>query len=127
MYSLADRQQINVYQYGNRGVTWEEALKSNYAIDIDFYQRLKLSFDYFTEKRDNILSTDQLLPFWIGVRSNQMPNLNLAKVNNEGFELELAYHGELGSNTTFSVAGNYSHNRNEVIYMSEAKRDETYM
>ena len=58
-YELAAREIL----LGNPDVTWETALKQNYGLDAYFFNdRLRLSVDYFIEKRKDILIQRSTVP-----------------------------------------------------------------
>jgi TonB-linked SusC/RagA family outer membrane protein len=109
---------------GNPNVTWEKAEKQNYGIDLRFFNsRMMLSADRFYEYRDNILTTMQTVP---GIISMSLPALNIGKVENKGYELELRWKDKIGKanyylNTTMSYA------RNKILFMDEIPPAEPYL
>lgn len=46
---------VTISQYGNSKITWETARKMNLGFELRLFDKLTLQFDYFREKRDNIL------------------------------------------------------------------------
>lgn len=76
---------------GNKSITWETAEKQNYGIDISLYHDLSFSFDYFVEKRKNILIIPQTTPMIQGLPSSALPLMNDGEVKNQGFEMVLGY------------------------------------
>ena len=74
--------------HGNPKVTWETADKQNYGIDAKFFNsRLSATFDYFIEHRTGILLSPKSTP---SIIATGLPNLNIGKVDNHGYELSLA-------------------------------------
>ncbi len=104
---------------GNPNLQWETAVKSNYGLEFGVLQNLiSVSFDYFTEKRDNIMLTgrDRALPNYFGFPA---PYGNAGQTESNGFEIDL------NINKNFQqvhVWGRIyaSHNKNKVIFRDDA-------
>ncbi|GAA4441350.1 TonB-dependent receptor [Ravibacter arvi] len=125
--SLGMGQGIDQGLLGNPNITWEVAEKKNLGIDVELFRNLSLTFDYFTERRSQILIARGLVPALQGVPISNLPRVNMGKVDNKGFELELTYNKAIGSDFTFTARGNFGMNRNKVIYADEPKRDGSYI
>ncbi len=79
-----------------------------------------LNFDYFYNIRKDILSPrDASVPDFTGL---SLPNENIARVDNRGFEIEAGVHKNITSDFRLDVTGNFSHNHNEVVFKDEPKR-----
>ena len=88
-------------QYPNYNVTWEKAHKYNAGVDFSFLNGLLFgSFDYFYEKRNNILTSYQSRPEWVGTT---MAAGNLGETHNQGFELELHHSNTIGKDFRYNV------------------------
>lgn len=110
---------------GNPAVTWETADKQNYGIDVHLFQnRFSASFDYFIEKRKNILITPQSTP---AIIATTLPNMNIGKVDNHGYELMLSWNDRIGSDFNYNVSANVSFARNKIIFMDEVPNLYPYM
>lgn len=109
----------------NSDVTWEKALKQNYGIDINFLDdRLRASFDYYREKRKDILLSDGSAPSVLGF---DLPMANLGKVTSWGWEFSLKWNDKIGKNIRYNVALNLMYNQNRIDEKKEAPQDEVYM
>lgn len=116
---------FSVSRVGNELVTWETADKTNVGVDVKFLDnRLSLVADYFFEKRQGILITPQSTPSIIATSS---PDLNIGKVNNQGYELSLSWEDSPMSGFSYFVNTNVSYARNKIIYMDEVLQTEDYM
>jgi len=124
--SLGLGQGINQGLRGNYNLTWETADKMNYGIDFQLFKDLRGSFDYFTEKRTQILLQRQSIPAFQGVELGNIPKANMGKVDNKGYEIELIYNKQVSSDLSFSIKTNFSYAKNKVIFLDEPIRDETY-
>lgn len=104
-------------QYPNYDVTWEKAHKYDVGLDFSLWNGLLYgTFDYFYEKRDNILTAYQSRPQWIGVA---MAAGNLGETKNRGFEIELHHTGKIGKDVRYNVSASFSHAANEIVNMDE--------
>jgi len=108
----------------NPDVTWERAYKQDYGVDINFLDdRLRATFDYYKEHRENILLIDYTSPTIIGYT---MPVTNLGEVDSWGWELSLNWQDKLGKDGRYWVNFNLSHNQNEIVEMKEAPLNNDY-
>jgi TonB-linked SusC/RagA family outer membrane protein len=124
--SLGLGQQVNQGLLGNPDISWEVAKKQNYGVDLEVLKDLNLSFDYFIEKRSDILISRGTIPAFQGVPLGNIPRVNMGKVNNKGFEVELTYNKMLSRDLKLMVRGNYGFNKNVVKFVDESINDATY-
>lgn len=99
-------------QLGNPEITWEKAIKQNYAAELNFFQdKLTLKFDYFIDYRNNILYQK---PAIAHVAAAIQDVYNIARIRNKGYEAEIGWNGKIG-NATYYVNANYTFARNRVL------------
>lgn len=104
-------------QYPNYAVTWERAHKYNVGLEFGFFNSsLSGSFDYFYERRNDILTEYLTRPYWLGVTSAAG---NLGKTTNQGFEIELNYRGTIGPDFQYNVGATFTHAKNKITEMNE--------
>jgi len=83
-------------------VTWKRKNKPNVSHK-NVRNKLGIVADVFDRERYDILITRGMYqPFWVGV-----PPVNLGKVQNKGYEIEVSYNGSI-HNVNYSVRGNIS-------------------
>lgn len=102
-------------QAANENLKWESSTQSNMGIDFAFLNNsLAGSVDYFVKKATDIL----VLPPPIAVLGEGGSFYqNGASMDNKGFELSLTYQGNAGNDFSYTVSGNASTYRNEVVYL----------
>lgn len=111
---------------GNPNVTWETALKQNYGIDAYFFKdRLRISADYFIEKRKDILVQRKTLPSFLSLTSKILPVQNLGKVNNKGYEIDVKWNDKI-KNVSYYINPNISYSKNKIIYQDEVEPNYPY-
>jgi TonB-linked SusC/RagA family outer membrane protein len=101
-------------------ITWETQTTQNIGFDSKFLSDLfHLNFEYFYNKRENILvPRDASVPNFTGI---SLPDENIARVDNQGFEVDFGVHKNIAE-VRLDVTANYSHNNNKVVFMDEPAR-----
>lgn len=102
----------------NAIITWETQTTQNIGFDSKFMADLfHLNFEYFYNKREDILTArDATVPNFTGLT---LPSENIARVDNRGFEADFGVHKNITSDFRIDLSANFSHNRNEVVFMDE--------
>ena len=114
---------IEEKRLGNPLLTWEKARKLNLGVDMNFLKNhLTVSFDYFKERRNNILSNRNSAPMLIGA---SLPAYNMGEMENAGFELDVNYRNNIRD---FNYWGrfNYSFARNKILFQDEVPEKYAY-
>ena len=111
---------------GNKNITWETAQKNNFGIDIGIFRCLNLSVDYFKENRSDILISRHMIPAFQGMDLDNIPKVNMGKMENHGIEFEGTFDKNITKKWHIQLKGNYSTNENKVTYYDEAIRTEDY-
>ncbi|MBC7651969.1 MAG: TonB-dependent receptor [Deinococcales bacterium] len=108
----------------NPDLTWERAIKTNLGIEATFFKKsLVLVVDLFKETRHNILTTPQTIS---GFYAATVPALNIGKMENKGFEIDLTYNNDIGKYFTYQIKGNYSFAHNTILFQDEITRKYGY-
>ncbi len=102
----------------NPNITWEKAKTYNIGVSAQFLNGMfSLDFDYFKSKRSDLLAyRNASFPSYAGL---VLPNENIGKMNNSGFEVVVGYRGH-HKDLTWGVTGNFTFAENKVIYVDEA-------
>lgn len=113
--------------YGNAALTPEKIKKANIGIDFGLFNQFQVSFDVFKETMDNgVARSTALVPSYQGISLGAFPITNLGKYENKGWELSVSYMKRINSDWAVNFAGHLDYNKNKVIYVGEAQRDDTY-
>lgn len=107
-----------VNQYGVQDAGWERSKKLDLGLDLNLFGKWNITFDYFQEKRYNILMQRASWPNTLGY-GGANPWSNIGKVNNWGYELSSNYSTKLGKDWTFSINGNFMYVENKYVYKDE--------
>lgn len=97
----------------NRLLTWEKSNKQNIGLDAKLFDKnlLNITFDVFSERRNNILMAARSLLNTTGIPS---PQYNIGEVKNWGYEIDIRHSHKIGQ-VEYSLNGLYSFARNEII------------
>jgi len=112
---------------GNEKLSWEVAEKQNYAVDMQLFRDFSLTFDLFREERNNVLISRKSVPVLQGVPVSNLPKVNIGVIHNQGFETEANYRKNLTNGLSFTFGGNFSYNRNKLVFVDEVIRPEDFV
>ena len=100
-------------------------MKTNLGVDANFLNdRLRTSFDYYHEKRTDIMLSDGTAPSVLGFTP---PLANLGEMRSWGWEITLKWNDQIGDNFRYNVGLNLMYNQNRVVERKEAPQNEEYM
>ncbi|MDR2037351.1 MAG: TonB-dependent receptor [Bacteroidales bacterium] len=106
-------------QFGAGNLVWEKALKSNVGIEVRFLNdRLQLVADFFNDKRENIFQRRQTIPGHVGLVWSARPYGNVGSMRSFGSDGNISYTHDF-NNWGFTVRGNYTYSRNEVLFWED--------
>jgi len=97
-------------QPSNPDLQWEETSQTNIGFEMRLFNDLTLTVDWYKKVTDNLLR-QQRIPDYLGTISD--PYVNIGKMENSGFEVELGYSKKIGE-INFSISGNATYLKNEV-------------
>lgn len=99
-------------------VTWEKVKKLNIGVDFGLFKnKISGTVEVFKDDRFDILAQRGTVSQLLGVT---LPPVNLGRVKNEGYDLEVTYRDKIGTKFNFSIRGTYSYANNTRINIDEA-------
>ncbi|HEY6082692.1 MAG TPA: SusC/RagA family TonB-linked outer membrane protein, partial [Chitinophagaceae bacterium] len=101
-------QTVNENALGNPDLSWEISRKTNFGLDLGLFDQLNLSVDIFKEKRDNMLINRRTIPALNGFPGS-LPPVNLGRMKNQGYEIELNYNKSINKDLAVVVKLNFNH------------------
>ena len=105
-------------------VTWEKVKKLNVGLDFGlFNNKISGTVEFFKDDRYDILTQRGTVSQLLGVT---LPPVNLGRVKNEGYDLEITYRDRIGKKFNFSIRGTYSYANNTRIFIDEAPPIQAY-
>lgn len=102
---------------GNEDVTWETTSTLNLGLDLTMLNnKLRLSADVWQRNTSDMLFQEPI-PQVLGVATP--PFVNVAEMENRGFDIEFGYHNTTGSGDfRYGISVNASHYTNEITKLS---------
>ena len=109
----------------NPNITWERSTKYDLGLETTLWNGLfGAEVTVFKEKRNNILTARNLsIPSTFGFSS--LPNENIGKIENHGYEIVLSHRNRVGD-VAYNVSANMSYAKNTIIFMDETPNVEEY-
>lgn len=115
---------VNISRYANNEITWEQAAKTNLALELGLFNQLKLTADVYTEKRKNILMSRAAIPVTMGLTADVRSNVGEA--SSRGTDISLDYQKYIGNDFWFSATANYTYAKSKFTVYEEPVYDEYY-
>ncbi|MFC0608579.1 SusC/RagA family TonB-linked outer membrane protein [Rufibacter quisquiliarum] len=107
----------------NPNATWETGTKQNLGIDMDLWNRLNATVDIYSEKRTDMLMIRNTVPSWFGVAA---PSANIGETKSRGYELAIGWKDKIGSEFSYRIGVNFSHNENRIVFRDGARDTPEY-
>lgn len=125
VFGTSDAAGIYANTMPNPNITWEKSTKYDFGLDASMWNGLLgMELTLFKEKRTDILAARNLsIPATLGFSA--LPDENIGEVENKGFELKLTHRNTV-NDFFYSIEGNVSYAKNEIIYMDETPNAEVY-
>lgn len=102
----------------NDKLKWQQTADTNFAIDMQLFNRFNLRAEYYTSKsKDALLALS--IPTSTGFRSYME---NLGNVENKGYELTASYRVFQHRDSYVSLMASLAHNENRVTKINDALR-----
>jgi TonB-dependent starch-binding outer membrane protein SusC len=119
VFNGVDNKLLNETKIPNPNVTWEVANQANIGFDAFLLNnKISISADYFNNVRSHILiAQNASVPGSSGL-AGMLPDVNIGKVKNEGFEGVIGYHGQAGE-IQYDLSVNGSYSKNKIIFWDE--------
>ena len=103
------------FNLSNRDLTWEKATTLNFGIDVGLLDnKFTASFDYFNKVTSDILQPRYDVPRLFGAG---LPDYNVAKVRNKGWEAVVTYNLKAGA-AEHSFSLNVADSKNKLLTLT---------
>lgn len=116
------RNGVRVSRYANPDITWEIAHKTNIAFEIGLFDKLTIQYDYFTERRTNILMEREAIPSTMGLQT--AIKANLGEASGSGVDISADFRHNWNDGTWFSARANFTYATNKFEVYEEPDYDE---
>lgn len=100
---------ISVNRYANPAVTWEKALKQNYALEIGLFDKIDVIAEYFTERRTDIYMTRADITNTMGLQNTSKLGANIGEASARGFDIQADYKQSWNKDFWTSARANFTY------------------
>ena len=116
-YSYNDEPAMVETNLRNPTLSWEKNYAFNVGFDLQLFGRVNVSFDWYKRKTKDLLLSRQLDPI-TGFGSIMD---NIGRMENKGFEVEIASTNIDRGNFLWTTSFNLSHNKNKVVELADVE------
>lgn len=118
---------IDLTKLANPNITWETSKKLDIGLNAVFLKNFNVEVIYFNQKRSDILAArNASIPNTSGIvnpyktkdNTPLVPDENLGKVNNSGFEATLGYNHN--GKFRYNISGNVTYAKSKIVFIDEA-------
>lgn len=104
--------------YATENASWERVKKLDIGFEMELFNQLRITADYFNEDRYKILMKRASFPNMLGY-SNAVPWSNVGEVNNRGIDLSVNWSKEIAKDLRVDARGNFTYTKNKYVYKDE--------
>lgn len=103
-----------VMNYAVQNASWEKVKKFNVGVDMELFNSLNITADYFFDQRYDILLNREAWPESLGYYTAK-PWANKGKVDNWGFEFSSNYNRRIAKDFVMELRGNFTYTQNKYV------------
>lgn len=107
---------VNQWAVQNGG--WERVKKLDVGFDMELFRDFSLTFDFFYDKRYNILLHREAWPQSLGFHEAK-PWTNKGKVDNWGYELSTTWNKRITNDLSMEMRGTFTYTQNKYVDLDE--------
>jgi TonB-linked SusC/RagA family outer membrane protein len=115
---------VNISRYANEDITWEKSTKSNLALEIGLFDKLKITAEVYSEKRKNILMSRAAIPVTMGLTADI--RANVGEASGKGTDISFEYNQHVGQDFWIAATGNFTYARSKFTVYEEPVYNEKY-
>ena len=108
-----------ITRYGAAGARWETGIKADMGGELNLFNSLNITFDWFTETRKDIFMRRNIVPAESGITGDLRPYANLGKVKNQGVDLNIEYNKAFSRDLIVSLKGSFTYAKNTLLEADE--------
>ncbi|TXD51957.1 TonB-dependent receptor [Polaribacter sp. IC066] len=105
----------------NPEIRWEKQIPLNIGVDVELFNKINITADYFNKKTEDLLVQPQASGL-LGVSApgSGSPLVNAGTVENKGFEFSIGYKEQISSDLRFSANYNFTTLENNVLFVGNS-------
>ncbi len=105
----------------NPGIKWEQQIPLDIGVDIELFNKINITADYFKKTTEDLLVSAQTSGI-IGVAApgSSVPVVNAGNVENSGFEFSIGYKETVSEDFNFNINYNFTTLDNVVTFVGNS-------
>lgn len=115
--------EYDLQRLGNYDLTWEKSTITDVAVEIDLFDQISITAEYFLNKGSDQLIDNTMTPLIFGVSSDILPAINEGRTTNQGVEFQLGYAKTFNEDFRIGATGYYSFTEKIVDYSGEVANE----
>lgn len=115
---------VNISRYANEDISWERSTKTNLALELGLFNKLKITAEVYSEKRKNILMSRSAIPVTMGLTADV--RANVGEASGKGTDLSFEYTQNIGQDFWIAGTGNFTYARSKFTVFEEPVYNEKY-
>ncbi|MBA4166788.1 MAG: SusC/RagA family TonB-linked outer membrane protein, partial [Chitinophagaceae bacterium] len=119
-------QTINEAYIGNPLLTWETSKKSNIGLELGLFNQVTLTVDVYKSNNTNMLINRGTIPQLNGLPGSALPPVNLGRLTNRGYEIELDYNKSVNKDLSLLTKLNMNYSKNKAEFLDEPQLSADY-
>ena len=117
---------VNESYVGNPNLTWETSTKTNIGFELGLFSQLNLIVDIYQSDNSNMLINRGTVPLLNGLPPSAVAPVNLGRLKNKGYEIELNYAKSVSKDLSLLAKVNMNYSKNKIEFLDEAQRTTDY-
>lgn len=98
---------ISIDRYSNPNITWEIAYKTNLGLDLELFNHVNITSDFYMQTRKNILMDRASIPATMGLSATI--EANVGEASGKGMDISVNYEQFFHNRTWLKVMGNFTY------------------
>jgi len=115
---------VSINRYANPDITWEKSYKMNVGFEMSLWKCVRVEFDYFREKRTNILMDRTSIPANVGLAATA--KANLGKARSHGCDASIDINKSFASGWWVQGRANFTYATSQFLEYEEPEYNEKY-
>ena len=107
----------SINRYANENISWTTSLKTNYGVELGFFNKLDIQFDYFTDYTSGIYLLNEYVPATMGLTA--AIKSNIGKTYKHGVDASMDFHWVATKDFWLTSRVNFTYVNEEVTENGE--------
>jgi len=117
------RNGVTVNRYDNPMITWEKSYKTNIGFDMGLLDKMNVVFDFWKERRTQILMARSDIPITLGLNRSAVPKANVGEAEGKGIDASIDYTQAFSNGFWIQGRANFTYALSKFLVYEEPTYD----